>query len=287
MQAKKWVMLRVLLNRYHPGAAQGFLKGIPQQNMQAILGLDIDSQEPAAAFISPEDKIKKIHYSWLYPSLKKMPMELQPLILKLLPQHHAARLSKLLNVAIPAVEPAGSGKNFLLNLFSQQIPDEEVLPIAYLPPTPFTPLLSFSKHDLVELIDLLGIFDLGEEIRYVVDKNTLKNLYGCLGPKKQQFLRICLHQKEKVIAPRLKLEKWHGACDQLLLQLHQRGLVRLSKALCGQNPSFMWHLTHTLDSGRGKIISKNFKTEEIPGITRALTLQVINTINFLTKKSSS
>ncbi len=280
-------MLRVLLNRFHPDDAQAFLKGLPQETIKAVLGQAVQSKDTLPIFTFAEEVIKKIHYSWLIPCLKNLPLELRPMVMCSLPQAQALRLSKFTGLSIPKVTLTPLGKQFLFNLFYKQVPTQDVLPFEYLPASNLNTLTTFTKNELVEAIDLLGIFDLAEEIRYIVDKNTLKYLYGCLDTKKQQFLRICLHQKEKVIAPRLKLDNWHGDCAKLKVQLHQRGLVRLSKALCGQHTSLLWYVTHILDTGRGEIISKHYRVEEIKGVTQALVLQVINTINFLNKKSGS
>ena len=63
----------------------------------------------------------------------------------------------------------------------------------------------------------------------------LKNIYLCLTPKELQFLRMCLHQKEKLVIPQMGLEQWNGEQKELHKLIHQKGLFRLGKALCGEH----------------------------------------------------
>jgi len=65
--------------------------------------------------------------------------------------------------------------------------------------------------------------------------------------------------------------------------LHRRGIMRLGYALSGQHPDFIWHLSHRLDIGRGRLLKKNNFKNEIAGVTMPLQQQVANIINFINK----
>ena len=287
MQAKGWLFLKVLLNRFHEGSPDVTLKALPQEDQSQAAGITTQISEISPAFESPSYLLKNIHYTWLLPVFQKIPAGLHALILTSLPEPHMSKLGKFLKMSPlknPLVEPI---KQFFINIFYDKFKDPEVLPVSFLPDSPLKILTEISKDDLVELIDFLGIYDLTEEIRHIIDKKSLKTLYLCLTPKKQQFLRICLHQKEKLITPKLELDNWKGDRQTLENVLHRRGLYRLGKALSGQHPHLFWHIIHKLDTGRGAILSKYFSQEEIPGVTPALTQQVLNILNFLKKKSES
>jgi hypothetical protein len=129
--------------------------------------------------------------------------------------------------------------------------------------------------------------DLSESIRHIVDKNQLKAIYNCLSPRKQQFLRMCLHQKEKITAPKLEIGRWDGDKKKLEQILHKRGLLRLGKALCGQHPQFFWYITRTFDTGRGAALARYYQEEPIPEISPLLIQQVLSLINFLKLKDQS
>jgi hypothetical protein len=287
MQSKSLVMFKILMNRFHPGVGEAYLKSLPKNEVKEIFRHHVVTDDITLMLTWPLDQIKNTHYSWLSPVFQQFPKNLQPYAIASLPDPLSSSLRRALKVSTKHIELSLPAKSFFLKMFLDHWKQQDVLPPQYLPPTPLSPLLELNKVELVELIDFLAIHDLSYAIRYIVDKNTLKAIYQCLSLKKQQFLRICLHQKEKVSAPRLEIEKWDGDAQKLEALLHHRGLFRLGKALAGQHSDFFWHITHTLDSGRGKILSKYFTVEEIPKVTPALIQQVLFLLNFLKKKSGA
>lgn len=278
--------MRVLLNRFTKGSPETALRCLPEEDIKQVASYDINSNDFMPAFAQPIDIISKIHYSWLVPLIEKLPKEAKPLFLSSLPDEHALRLSQSLHMesAVKPLHPLV--KSYVIQAFYKQIKGiDKVLPFEYLPETQMTVLGRWNKQDLVELIEFLGINDLAEEIRHIVDKKILKNVYTCLTPKEQQYLNICMHHKDKVATPSLGLDKWSGNCEKLKTVLQTRGLVRLGKALSGEHPDFIWHLIHILDTGRGQALLKYYSKSAVPGITSALAQQLANLMNFLKKKS--
>jgi hypothetical protein len=177
-------------------------------------------------------------------------------------------------------------KAYLQSSIYKNIPEiDRVMTLEYLPQSTLSVLASWTKFELVELIEFLGLHDLAEELRQVVDQKSLKNVYACLTPKEQKYLRFCMHHKSKLAPPSLGLDRWSGDCGKLKTALQSRGLIRLGKALSGEHPDFMWHLTHILDSGRGKALMKYYSKEPVGGVTALLAQQVLNLMNMLKKKS--
>jgi hypothetical protein len=288
MHVKSAIMMRVMLNRFTKGSPETVLSALPENEIKQVADLDLGMTDFAPAFSQPEDLIGKIHYSWLLPLIEKLPKETLPAIIRSLPKELKTRISQHLNLKEADQPLAEFVKAYLLSMLFKQIKgSEKVIPVPYLPETPLTPLGQWKKNELVELIEFLGLHDLAEEIRHVVAKKTLKNVYGCLSPKEQSYLKNCMTQKEKVTTPRLGLDKWSGNCDKLKAVLQTRGLVRLGKALSGENADFIWYLIHVLDTGRGQALLKYYAKTPIPGITPALSQQVVNLMNFLKKKSES
>ena len=93
-------------------------------------------------------------------------------------------------------------------------------------------------------------------------------------------MRICLHQKEKLITQKLQLEHWDGDCRKLGKLLHHRGLVRLGYALSGQHKDLIWHISHILDAGRGNKLTRYYHKNKIPGVSQTLSYQVLAVIDF-------
>ena len=286
MQPKAWIMLRMLIHRFHSGNPEKIFKYLKQEDVRAVLSQDMRSHDVSLLLTQPQKLIQQIHYSWLIAPLGKIANELQPLILAALPTSHSIGLAKATKQEAPRTPISSSMKTFLVNFLYSHLEKNEILPLPFLPVSLLQELVTKSKKELIEIIEFLGLYDLAGEIRHVVDKKLLKSFYACLSASEQQFLRICLHQKERLQAPPLDLDQWQGERVKLKTLLHRRGLLRLSKALSGQHPDFVWHITHTLDTGRGLLIQKNYSEKEIPGITSALITQVNHVINFLKKSTS-
>lgn len=230
--------------------------------------------------------LPKIHYSWLNSYLLGIGEKKRQALSTCLEEIQKAGMSRL-NKELPLkTKPAPLLRKFYLKQLYQLIPLNQHLPIEYLPESPLNRLLTLQKRDLIELIDFLGIYDLAYEIRHILATKNLKNLYTCLTAKQQQFLRSCLHYKDKTISPPLHLDKWDGKAKSLFHLLHHRGLARMALALAGQHEDLIWYLSHFLDTGRGKLLLKRTKNDPLPHLTEAAILQLETAINFLKKDNS-
>lgn len=277
MMNRSLMMLRVFVNRYNPKAGDALLKFLPKEEAQAVLKLNIQSNDLTPILEQPRSLLKKLHYTWIKPVLDKFPITLHPLIISAL---NPEQISGLKNhyKTVPLSPPT---KNFILNLIYDNLKAEEHVPLEYLPESAFTPLTSWSKGKLVLMADFLGLHDLASEVRRIVNKDHLKNIYGCLTPQQYNYLSICLHQREKIVAPKLGIDLTKQDCTKLKQLLHKRGLIRLGKALSGQNPDLVWYIAHILDAGRGKILLSAYKPDVEPKVTELLKDQVTNLMNFL------
>lgn len=280
LNAKQQIYLRVLLDHYHEGSQDSILKSLPPAQAKEISMLKIQNGDPSAIFLDPAQALTSIHYSWVAEEILKQPAELQSLFIASLSPTQQRDVKKLIPKEISRPLAPIFATYFCEQLFVK-LGMENLLPKSFLPNTQLSHLIDLPKSEIVDIIDFFGLYDLGEEIRTIVNTKNLKNIYSCLTPRKHQFLRNCLHQKDRVVAPKLHLEKWDGNCQELQKTLHRRGLSRLGKALSGQHPDFIWYLTHMLDIGRGKILASQIANEEISGITPLLTFQLLNLIDFL------
>lgn len=286
MQSKSSTLFKVLLNRFHPGIGETFLHNLPSEEAKEIIKQNVSSEDPSGMLSWERDIIAKTHYSWLASIVRQLPKELHAPMAGSLPEPQCSKLKTYLKIKT-SDSPSPIFKNFLIHQLFQKWNPIDLLPHQYLPQTPLSFLLDLSKEQLVELIDFLALHDLAEAIRHIVDKKNLKTIYQCLSPKKQQYLRACLHLKEKIAAPKLEIEKWDGNQEKLNSLLHRRGMFRLGKATCGQTPQFIWHLTHILDVGRGTVILNYYHEEPIPKVTPYLVQQLQFVNNFLKQKSAT
>lgn len=284
MDPKKANYLRLLLNSQHKGPLDPILKFLPPQDLEAVHKADIQNSDVKQAFIEPESFLKKIHYSWLIEPIEKHQDPLRSLYVAALSERQGQALAKRMTLSGKTPVPKG-----LLRLYLQKQLLKAILPSDYVPfmqtsSQELKPLLDLSKTELTDVIDFLGLYDLAHELKRVVDTKTLKIVYQILSPQKIEYLKICMHQKEKVHAPPLNVHAVVAEPAAFEHLLHQRGCVRLANALMGTSPSFLWVITHTLDSGRGALIEKLASKKEASGITPVVIAQVLQVINFLRKK---
>lgn len=287
MNENTTTLLKVLINRFHSDSGASFLQKFPKNEAQEILRCNVISDTPTYFLNWENDLITIIHYSWLVPLIEQLNPDLQGAVIASLPEPQSSKLKAALKVKSIPEGLSKPVKEFLLHqmLKKWDLPSN-FIPFHYLPKSSLSPLLGCSKSEIVDLIDMLAMQDLAEALRHIVDKNNLKWIYQNLPKKHQQFLRVCLHQKEKISAPKLEIDKCKGDPKKLESILHLRGILRIGKALCGQDPLFAWYLTHILDTGRGAAIAKYYQEQAIPNITSHLVQQLLLAINFLKKKST-
>lgn len=281
MDKNNRTFLRLLVNRYHHRQSELLLKHLLPKVAEKVKALTIDADQIEPYLRRHEMLIGKVHYSWLVSPLKTFDTEKRALVLALLPQEVVSRLKDHFKEAQTPVELTPIGKKFFQALFLADLFPDAPLPITHIPKMKLSFLADMSKLELVELIDFLGLYDLAEELQYVLDKKVLEMMYKAIGKKRQFFLQKTLHQKEKMVSQRLKIEQWNGDEQTLLRLLHQKGMIRLGYALSGAHPDFTWYLSHLLDIGRGQKISEYCFKDAIPGVTETLSKQVINTAKFL------
>ena len=281
MNTKSWILLRVLLNKYHQGSTDAVLSFLPQESVKTVLSQDVHSENALKAVEPIEMKFDEIHYSWLTSTFQKFPPAVKKFVFGALSSSHQKGLGKLVDLPPNEHDYIPVFRNYLLHYLYHNVDKENVLPVDYLPTSPLNSLTSLSKDQLVELIDLLGLHDLVGELKRVVDKKVLKNVYSNLSRQKQLFLKSIMPLRDKFVTAHLGLDHWNGEKKKLETVLHRRGIIRLGKALSGQHPDLLWHISRRLDLGRGEILVQNYSKEDPSGVASSLIVEVVNAQNFL------
>lgn len=278
MDARSWMMLKVLVNRYNPKAGNTLLKFLPPEEAQMLAKQEIASSDIEPMLYQPQRTIERMHYSWLQPLIEDhIPEQLKPVAIAALKSEQA----KFLRHGETPVEISEPVRVFFINQIYEMLNLKEHMPLEYLPETELSPLTTLSKKNLVALIDFLGLHDLAYEVRSIVNKKYLENIYSCLSQKQLAYLKVCLQQKEKLKPRKLGINPAERNAAKLKGILHHRGILRFSYALAGQHKDLVWYIAHTLDSGRGKIILKLYKDQPIPNVTSPIKTQVTQLMNFL------
>lgn len=268
-------MLRVLINKYNPKAGNALLNFLPEEELKELSSMVIPSDNLQPILQHPLTLLHKVHHTWIKPLIDRYPEKLHPAFFATLSKDQMNRM-KVSGIAVS--KPA---KTFLSNQLYTDLKLHEHLPVEYLPETELSPLLSLTKAQLVDLIDLFGIYDLAAEVKQIVNREHLKNIQSCLTAKQLQFLKKCLTEKKKVIASKLGIDPSKPDRSKLKQAIHMHGLLRLGKALCGQHTDFVWTLAHCLDMGRGNILLKEYHPAEIAKITPFLKQELFSTLNFM------
>lgn len=274
--------LRVLFNRHHKGPTEQVMRLLPSPMQQSLQKQMTTETDIAHAFIKPDHFLHSLHYSWIADAIQKAPEGKQSFYIAALPHSLMMQVAKILNRDPPKALKSPL-KEFVQKELTFKILPEGHTPYVYLPKSPLDPLLKISKIELIELIDFLGLYDLAEEMKKIVDTKLIKNIHLALSPKEQEFLKSCLQNKDKLQTTRFLLNDWQGDSANLINRLHKRGLVRLAKALSHQSPDFLWALTRRLDIGRGKRLLSLISKESNPQITAIITEQVLQLLKFLDK----
>ncbi|CDZ79810.1 hypothetical protein BN1013_00310 [Candidatus Rubidus massiliensis] len=286
MNPKKALFIKVLANHFNANNPISFFDVLPKEQSDLIQLQDVESEDPKFAFLNPKKFFdKEIHYSWLKAVLHEYPTHLQKCFIATLPKALHERIKKLMGLSdnIPVVNDRM--QVFLQAELMKKSGFSEILPKEFIPRTSLSPLLEISKNELLEVINYLGLFDLAHTIRHVLDKKTLNKIYSCLNVSQQGFLKVALHQKDRIHFPKLALEKIDNA-KTMNQQLHRRGLLRLGKSIAMQDRDFIWYLCHKLDTGRGELLEKYASQKEKPLVVTILSQQIQLILRFLFKKKS-
>lgn len=288
-RSKQLLFLKTLVERYHSGKELELLRywNAPT-SVAAFNQIAIAKGTPQELLILPKKALEAIHYSWLAEAMEQLPPLLHlPIIASLGEEQkeslcHHKKIHKAQLPPSPAViQP------FLHALLYRKVEgNDQVFPLAFSPIYPLSKLITLDKNLLLEIFDLLGLYDLAVKTKRIINKKTLDAIYQSLTPLRKKIFHIFLQSGDKARLPEIDLTGWTGDSRILKKMLHRRGILRLSHALAGYSQDFIWHFCRRLDTGRGRIVLR-FYSETATPFAEPLAEQVQFIINMLTKKSES
>jgi len=267
MKRRQEIFLKAFINECSPEKQESLLQFLSEKEREKIGALPdypLPSNPPKA------NPLDLIHWSWLTPILQNYEERDQKLFLLALRPKMQKSLEKELDIS-PSTDPISStGVSFLRGVLFSSLRKEEILPPEYLPPSPMNLLLDIEKKKLIQLIDLLSLYDLAVELRQIVETKILQKIYSFLSEEEKLFLKAIAGHKEPYPAAKISLDLWDGSQKSLRSTLHRIGLSRLGSALSGQDPDLIWYVCHGLDSGRGKVLEKLSSQEALPQVAEWL-----------------
>ncbi len=284
MDTKSFEVLNVLLKSYREDSIDSMLKFFPENEAKLISNLQHSKSKEPLTLLPLLKRITNIHYSWFFPIIKKLPSDLVPFVLGVFPKSYVAGLIELFWEKTRVSSSPEPIQTFFLKTLHTQVGLDQILPKSFLPESPLNKLLLLDKHAVVKLIDYLGLHDLTIALKKIVDKKQVEKIFKLLSASKRQYLKQCVQSKDPLTFSIQTIHKWTNSSESLMILVHQKGLMRLSKAIAGQHPHFIWHLAHLLDTGRGEKLLQFSRNKEPGKYTAILCTQILNLMQMLKPK---
>lgn len=277
---KKLGLFKLFLENYDK--EKKLLKYLTDTELKKLNSLPVFSKKIEPEMFFQDSIIDTVHYSWFIPLLNIYSHDEASLFLLAMKPSYKKALLNLLNLDDINDELHPTLKEFLRSILLRSLikKEEALLPIECLFDSKLNVLLSLPKKDLIKLINLLSMYDLAKELKYIVEQKKLKKIYSYLQPQEKSFLKIIYHKAEPFTSQKINIDKYCENKKKLRNILHIRGLMRLSLALSGESIDLIWYVCHYLDIGRGNYIFKKCKKEKTPNVSDIITSEILEIINF-------
>ena len=267
---------RLLVNKYFTGKSDSLSKLLPKEDADKLASCQTPLKSPQAVIFDAAQWISSCDPSWFLQTIQSLPEPLQKVYASIV---HEASGSQL-----PEKAPRALSKpmqQFLLSYLHSIWKNDEVLPKELLQTGELVSLLDLCKQELIEIIDLLSVYDLVDEVRHIVDKRVLQSISQLLTLHQQQYLRQCLRQKTKPHTPSFTLRELLKDPKKFPQALHNQGIKRFALALSGEKNDFVWHIVHTLDQSRGKLLEQEVRSAPVGHATKMAQLEILQILQFL------
>ncbi|MDN3507814.1 MAG: hypothetical protein P0S94_02705 [Simkaniaceae bacterium] len=243
--------------------------------------------DPTVGIAPYDDRIKKIHHTWIVKILQDLPAADRPWLIAPLPKETKEKITK--DLPIKKKNPSPFAQKYLAELLYTSLTQnhDNLLPEECLPMHPLNDLLDTPYKSLIHFIDYLGLHDLSAEMKTMIHTKNIRMIEAALKSDQKTYLRKLLGEKEPVVFSKINLNDWDGNEEKLRTVIHQRGLNRLAKALYGANSSLIWHLTHRLDLARANFIETYLKDIKNRTAHEILLKQTTELLQYLKEKVSA
>lgn len=242
------------------------------------------SQKVLFSALSPEEVLDTAHPSWIIRVLQPYTINEKCFFLATLNVNAANQIKKLLAIQKPLPMLTSLGKEYLRRELLELIKKErgEALTRKALPDSNLNVLLAFDAARLSLLAFWLGLHDLAEELRFVIDKQTWVRVEAALTPPEWQTVKTFQGKKDRLSFGRMAALKDNlDSPQKLRLLIEQYGMNRLAKVLYGEHTSLVWHITLHMDQKRAEFLAKLCTPLSKPELKEPLEQQVLELIPLL------
>jgi len=283
MSALAWLTCKAFIEQQSPQEQKRLLEFLPQKERKQLQSLRFAQPGWEDKPVRIEDALDIIHPSWILPLLHPtLTMQEVGFILASLAPHQASVLKSQLHYMRPLPSLTPLGKSYLRNDLLQKVPGaEDLVPINALPESTLNVLTNQSFMSLLKLIFSLGLKDLSQYLKLVIDKNKRKGIEAALSPEEWQALENLSMKKDPVAGGKEIFDAWTGEPEKLRLLIEQRGINRLAKALFGEHVALLWYVMHILDTARANFLHKLCSESPSKATHDFLKTQIIETLQTL------
>lgn len=252
MIATEREILHRLLTHFHPENFEDFLKyfeeheRIPLSKIQPVESpLNLRLDDPLFIF-------HRIHYTWYIDALRKLPKGILNESLSLFSKEQKIGLSRLDFVKKPKKMTSSWLTSFYLQYLLKSIGYDTIPPLCFLPDSKSHHFLNFSKKQLVALIQHLGILELANLSKKIVDKRVLTQMERMLSRADRKLFKNAKLSSEPNPSSVRDLSKVLLDKKAFFIFIEKRGIERFAKGIVLDHPYMIWHIAHILDKGRGQ-----------------------------------
>lgn len=245
--------LQRLIYHTHPNDFESYLKFFDEKE-RTQLSIIPKVEKPIALHLDSEsEKLHNFHYSWYISIISACPKELQRELLTLFTPQQQAKLEKHLKVKTSTKKVNPLIEKFFTHKILKQLGYQQLPPECLFSHSPHFYLLKISKKDLVYILHRLGILDIANMAKKIVDKKTLKDLFKFFTRDQKKWFKEAQKTYIEPLASSTKDIKRCLEDDRSFINfLEKRGILRLSMSLANENSFLVWNLAHILDKGRGE-----------------------------------
>lgn len=273
MQEGSRETLQKLIYHAHRDDFESYLKYFDEKERTLLASIP-KNDEPIALHLDLVDQtIHSFHYSWYLDALNKCTKPVQRELLSIFSDEQSKKLQKNLQIKPSSKKISPLVQKFLSHKLLKELGYEQLPPTCLFSHEKGFFLTKIKKNQLVYAIHKLGIFDIANMAKKIVDKKTLKELNKFFSAEQKRLFKEAQKKYNDPLPSSTKDINKNLEDDRSFANfLEKRGLLRLAIALANENSFLVWHLAHILDKGRGKeflsIVRRCVPNQHTPYYTR-------------------
>lgn len=245
-------VLHRLLTHYHPHDFEEFFKFFEEPERIQLSKMKVETSPLDLKFDDRFLIFERIHYSWFLDILKKLPQRIVDNCHSIFSDQQIKGLSKLNCFKTPHKIKDPHLTIFYRDYFLNAIGHTTLPPISILPLTSSIRFLNFSKKRLVKIILHLGILELANLSKKIVDQKVLSQIETLLTQPEKKIFQMGKKTTEPRASTLRDFDQYLKNKKTFTHFLEIKGIERFAMGIVLDHPYFVWHIAHILDRGRGQ-----------------------------------